>query len=341
MHPTFLLGLGALAVEALVRRRAWLRDFSNGGVRWGRCVLLVAVLLATAVNPYGVSLLSHALRLLADGARGLGVFASGLHTIEGQLVMALFFWTLLTVAISPARKEPVELTTVLPLALLACAVSHHVPFFSVVTAPVLARHVEALLPVRIALPASFSAPLAALRRGLQVAALGSCGILFSMGFRNAPASAAGGVIDPAGYPVAAVAFLNAEPALGRLFNHADWGGYLIDELYPHYQVSMDGRIGLYSGESRRAYRETERMGPRWRDFFDDCNPDVVLWRKDHPLVAELESSAEWRRLYEDRLAVILVRASNPDQSPAGGPGGAAATESPRTDGGHHPGVGRL
>lgn len=331
-HPTFLLGLLALAVEALVRRRAWLRDPSRGGIRWGRCLLLLAVLSAAAINPYGVKLLSHAVRLLADGARGLGGFASGLHSIEGQLVMALFFWTLLTTAISPARKEPVELTTILPLALLACVAPHTVPFFCVVTAPVLARHIEALLPVRITLPASFSAPLAAARRGFQVAALGTCGILFAMGFRNPTASAAGRDIDPAGYPVDAVAFLKAEPTLGRLFNHADWGGYLIDELYPHYQVSMDGRRGLYTGASRRAYRETERMGPRWRDFFDDCKPDVVLWRKDHPLITELESGEGWRRLYEDRVAVILVRASNTDQPFAVGPDGAHSTEGPRTGG---------
>jgi hypothetical protein len=342
-HPTFLLGLIALAVEAVVRRRAWLRDASQGGVRWGRCALLLAVLLATLSTPYGVGLLSHALTLLADGARGLDGFASGLHSIEGQLVMALFFWTLLTMAISPARKESVELTTILPLALFACVASHGVPFFCVVTAPVLARHIEALLPARITLPASFSAPLAAARRGLQAIALGTCGILFAMGFRNAPASASGGVINPAGYPVDAVAFLKAEPALGRLFNHADWGGYLIDELYPHYQVSMDGRSGLYTGASRRAYRETERMGPRWREFFDECAPDVVLWRKDHPLIAELQDGAEWRRLYEDRVAVILVRASNTQPSPGVGPDGAPTTGSPRTGGSEsrrHSGMGR-
>jgi hypothetical protein len=253
-------------------------------------------------NPYGLDLPLHVAGLGLGGVSKASLYAAGLHTFEGQVVMALVFWTLLTVAISPATREPAELAAIAPLAVVAYASPAELPFFAVAAAPVLARHVEALLPPHVVIPVALSSA----RRGVHAVALGTCGIVFALGFKGTPASSAAEALSPTNHPVEAVAFLNAQPALGRLFNHADWGGYLIDHLYPHYQVSMDGRRGLYDDAIRSAYLETERAGPAWRQFFDDCKPDVVLWRRHHALITELESLPGWERLYEDSVAVIFV-----------------------------------
>jgi hypothetical protein len=119
--------------------------------------------------------------------------------------------------------------------------------------------------------------------------------------------------------------LNAQPVFGRLFNHFNWGGYLIGHLYPRYLVSMDGRTGVYGDENLRQYRATEYLESDWRAFLDRCDPDIVLWKKDGRLVRALELLPEWRQLYEDDVAVIFIRepAPQPCAEAAQEPGAAA------------------
>ena len=49
------------------------------------------------------------------------------------------------------------------------------------------------------------------------------------------------------YPVAAVKFINEKNYSGPLYNHFNWGGYLIWTL-PRLPVSMDGRTNLHGDQ---------------------------------------------------------------------------------------------
>ncbi len=53
-----------------------------------------------------------------------------------------------------------------------------------------------------------------------------------------------------GYPVRAAAYVeqNITPRTGRIINEYDWGGYLSWRLGPKYQVFIDGRTNLFTGE---------------------------------------------------------------------------------------------
>jgi hypothetical protein len=50
------------------------------------------------------------------------------------------------------------------------------------------------------------------------------------------------------FPLRAAVFLEADPPAGPIFNHYDWGGYLIWKLYPRTPVFIDGRADLYDRE---------------------------------------------------------------------------------------------
>jgi hypothetical protein len=304
-HILFPFAFLVLAFQAAAGGRAWWR----GGER---LVLVAATGAATLLTPYGWHLVAH-LPVMAGQPVALGLVSEfqtpSLHQATGLLLTGFCFTTLLVLILSPARADVAELGKVFVFALLAYSMARNIPFLAVAAAPVLARHLNALLPT------GSPAPEPGRRSTLHAALAVHAGLLAAVGIgiasRTASLWPAEEAIDRRSFPVEAVRFLHSEPVRGRLLNDFNWGGYLIGNLYPRYQVAMDGRTQVYGEETLRQYRALIRLEPGWRDFLIRCDPDLVLWPKDEPLVRVLELLPGWRRLYEDELAIILVRDAPP------------------------------
>lgn len=121
------------------------------------------------------------------------------------------------------------------------------------------------------------------------------------------------------FPERAVAFLQAHPVSGQIFNHYDWGGYLIWKLYPSTRVFIDGRADLYSGQYPRPSAEQgQRLGQLldqfahayqfqgdWRRTLEQWNVNTVLVPPNSALATGLRSASGWTISYEDSEAIIL------------------------------------
>jgi hypothetical protein len=108
------------------------------------------------------------------------------------------------------------------------------------------------------------------------------------------------------YPVQAVRWIKEHRPNGPLFNHYNWGGYLIWEL-PELPVSMDGRANLHGDDRLRQAAVTWFGQPGW-----DADPDLVSARliltlAGEPLTGLLRKEpARFDLVYEDERAVIFV-----------------------------------
>jgi type IV secretory pathway VirB2 component (pilin) len=303
-HILFPFAFVVLAIHVAAGGRAWW----HGRGPWRRAAPMAASLLASLLTPYGWHLLAH-LPTMAAQPVALDLVSEfqspSLHELGGQVLTLFFFATALVLILSPARKDPAELGSVLVFGLLAFAMRRNVPFFAIAAAPVLARHLDALLPPSPTRRDPGRPALLLVALALHVALVGTLGVaLVRRATALWPAAAA---VDRTAFPVDAVRFLAREPPRGRLFNDFDWGGYLIDHLHPRYEVSMDGRTQVYGEETLREYRALVRLEPDWRRFFDRCDPDVVLWPKRDAFARVLGLLPGWRPLYEDAQAVIFVR----------------------------------
>jgi hypothetical protein len=306
-HILFPFGLVVLALHALAGGRAW----------WGRApwprVTLVGVLAASSlVNPYGWHLLHH-VWVMADQPVALGLVAEfqtpSLHGAIGVMLALLLLGTALVTILSPARRDWAELASVFVFGFLALAMARNIPFFAIVAAPALARHLSALWPRAQADPSLGRPQLlvaAVVLHAVMVIAVGAAIVR-----RTGELSAPGAAVDRSAFPVDAVRFLNERPPLGRLFNDFNWGGYLIGHLKAPYRVSMDGRTQVYGEETLRQYRALIFLEPTWRQLLARCAPDVILWPRKEPFARVVELMPEWTKLYEDDLAVIFVRRPPP------------------------------
>ena len=147
--------------------------------------------------------------------------------------------------------------------------------------------------------------------------------------------------DNGNVPVTALAHVPADIARQPVFNEYAFGGYLIFKGVRPY---IDGRADMYGDDFVKEYlavlvgrqpdvdREFKRWGVRW-----------TILSPRGALVAWLDRSPHWRRLYADRWAVVHVAVDTPSPGanvtlPDEQPHQLVATPDPRehADRNHHP-----
>ncbi len=108
------------------------------------------------------------------------------------------------------------------------------------------------------------------------------------------------------FPAGAVAFLQSHPPSGRIFNHYDWGGYLIYKLYPSTPVFIDGRADLYGKELLDQFADTYQFKGAWQQTLQRWRVDTVIVPSDSALATGLRGLPGWAVSYEDAQAMVLT-----------------------------------
>jgi hypothetical protein len=107
------------------------------------------------------------------------------------------------------------------------------------------------------------------------------------------------------YPVDAANFLRRNPIPGPLYNHLDWGGFLIWYL-PQYPVVVDGRNDLYGDDlDLRTYKSAQGETYTSDPYLNESG--LVLMPAKCPLANLLTVDSRFRLVYQDALAVVYAR----------------------------------
>ncbi|MGH2449674.1 MAG: hypothetical protein ACRDGE_00070, partial [Candidatus Limnocylindria bacterium] len=111
------------------------------------------------------------------------------------------------------------------------------------------------------------------RRADAVVALAGAALI-ALGAATAPPAP-----DEEQFPVAALVALPPGPGL---FNHYDWGGWLIWNA-PGTPVFIDGRLTPYLGPTLDDYRRVIAAGPGWREVLERRGVRALLVRPGDPV----------------------------------------------------------
>jgi hypothetical protein len=114
------------------------------------------------------------------------------------------------------------------------------------------------------------------------------------------------------YPVAAADWLARHPEVGtRMYNQYGWGGYLAYRFYPdpNRRVFIFGEAALMGDQLLNRYQDVAALRPNWMRELDADHVDYVVYNKDQALTDVLATQPGWRKVYEDKQAVIYVRAT--------------------------------
>ena len=114
------------------------------------------------------------------------------------------------------------------------------------------------------------------------------------------------------FPVAALDALGDKNIAGKIFNHMQWGGYLLWRLSPAAHLYVDGR--MLDSARLEPYRHILWATPSGvellrREQFDTVMlpPSNRFTGERYALVDYLRIQPEWHMQYQDRDAVVFVR----------------------------------
>jgi len=92
---------------------------------------------------------------------------------------------------------------------------------------------------------------------------------------------------------------------GPLYNHYNWGGYLIRHL-PHLLVSMDGRNQIYGDERVERSIKTWNGARDWADDPELSQARLVIADVNMPLASLLRCDKRFNLVYEDDVAALFI-----------------------------------
>ncbi len=110
------------------------------------------------------------------------------------------------------------------------------------------------------------------------------------------------------YPMEAVNFIKNHAYSGPLYNHFNWGGFLIWHL-PQLPVSLDGRTNVHGDERIERSLNTWSGHKSWEDDPELANAKLVIAALDMPLSSLLKLDTRFELVYEDAIATVYVAKS--------------------------------
>ena len=286
-HASFLFGLlliGPFALEALVNEpKAW-RATLRG---WG--LFGAGAILAALITPHGIDGLLFPLRV-----NGMGALSSivewrspdfqHLPPVEVALLAGLY------VLLSRGVKvPPVRLLLLLTLLYMTLGHVRHETLFVLIGAPLVAE-----------LMGGAGAPAGRRTRLAIGGAVLAGAVALTMVRLALPFTPGDSTVSPVSALAHAPQGLRTQPVL----NSYDLGGYLI---FSGVKPFIDGRTDMYGDAFNARYDAI--MRPEKAALDAAVRQYGIRWsflQPSSPLVAVLDSSPDWKRLYADHYAVIHV-----------------------------------
>ncbi len=322
LHAGFALGL-ALSALFLV---------GDGIERWmgaqpflprlrHAAFLLLLNLLVVPINPNGLRMFSYPLETLRSAAMQnyIAEWASpNFHHGDYWPFLLLILGTFLALAWSGRSTRPRDLILLVVSLYAGICSIRMMPFFVLIATPLICQRLRVWSSTK---PSLEIQPLVA-------SGPSPTGVWFNFAIVVAMAAFAGLHIfqviqrqpqaEAQRFPVRAIAFLRTHPP-GRIFNHYDWGGYLIWKMSPSTPVFIDGRADLYGEKLLDQFADTYQFKGTWQKPLQAWRVETVLVPVDSALATGLRNSPGWSVPYEDSQSIILAAPASARHSAASAP----------------------
>ena len=307
IHAAFLLAVALLPlyVAALWLQARRQQDFR---VRHGGLALATfAFVTATLLNPNGLTSYAYLFNLEGSAlqtATSEYISSFALYTLGNvvpQIWVALLYVMAIIACVGLWRHDRPRLALVIFLGVIGAWSYRYLAFFIFIAGPYLAVGVSHALKVT----PRFSMP----RYGVALLLLLAVATI-TLGTQNRVALHSD--VNRSLFPVAAVDTLGSENIAGKIFNHMQWGGYLLWRLSPAAHLYVDGR--MLDSARLEPYRHILWATPSGiallrREQFDVVMlpPSNRFTSERYALVDYLRMQPEWHMQYQDRDAVVFVR----------------------------------
>ncbi len=277
-------------------------EFLTGNKRVYFLMLLLVTLLASGVNPTLFRYIGYVASHLGTYER-LGIFEFQPTAFE----MNPYFWIYLLIFIlsSICRFRKLGLfegVISFSFAYFAARNFRMVPFFMLVSSPVLARNLS-----------FFKGHFIRLKRVAPVAMTAFVILFAFFSCRDKGLNSFGLGINERTFPVKGASFLAESNLSGNIYNDIGFGGYLIWNLYPRYKVFLDGRLSLYE-DIYDEFSAADGNDAKLKGLLDKYDVNIALVsypyerRGNFPIMSIFFSINEkWVLVYWDDICMVYAK----------------------------------
>jgi hypothetical protein len=308
VHGLFLLGLACaapLADRLLGGQRDGRHADTWGSPGWWRLVgLTAACFLATFLNPYGVRLYS----VVIEYARQKETYAL-FAELKAMDFREASDWVVLgltgAAAYALGRRRGWSAFDVLLLAAGAYFAFHakHDLWFVVLAACAVVATTPGL-PHKPEAPArEHGFPSLALRACVAAGALALVVVVVARQRGLSEAHLWDQVAEE--FPATAAAVIEERGYAGPVYNHFDWGGYLLWRL-PQLGSAIDGRTNIHGDKRIKQFADTWDGRPGWDRDPDLLAARLIVLQRRAPLAGLLRRDRRYAVVHEDPVAVVFV-----------------------------------
>jgi hypothetical protein len=341
LHGSFVVGfavlgcsLGGRALEVLASARSLWPVFQDAEVR-RKLLLLEAAVSGTLLNPYGIDLLIYTFLFPSNPNLNDVVEWYRLNMVSYEGIQVGISWLLMLIAFrhSRVRIKPADVLLLCVFTLAVCLRVRMVTWYAPVVAMVLVPHfadVAARAAKKIAGPAalrslcrrypSIGEPLVIRSFRFTVLAVFTVWVCFA--FSPISRVVLGGKARPPqhlysrGTPLALTEYLHQHPPEGQIFNPQWWGDWLSWKGPAGLQVFMTSNaVHVAPQQVWKDYLATARGQAGIEQRLNRYRVNTVIVHKELQLglTRAMRSSANWKIIYEDDLALVAQRVGS--QSP--------------------------
>lgn len=295
-HGSFILGIVVIILYLVSHLFDCIRGGNKLPVR--SLIVMSTAIIATLLNPNGFGAFKEFFALSSSYTSLVAEYISPIRLAYQHHLFDYSYWFLLTAAVLLLvfycrRMATAHLLVMAALMGLSLTGTRYIPFF-VIAVPLLCRYIPEWQPKKAIRLCNVLPLLIVL---LLVATADYRNILKFRAERSFPAKAS--------------AFLNEVRPSGNMFNYIGWGGYLM--CYNSYPVFIDGRTLV---EDLLPVHNRVLAGQSWQAILDNYSINFMIIPgtdaisiQAYPLLLQLLGNDQWSLIYQDEIALILIRNS--------------------------------
>jgi hypothetical protein len=274
-------------------------------------IIFLVSLVVALINPYGYHILVFPFKLVSDKFIMDNV-AEFLSPNFHKFMPFKYLLLLMVVILSVSRKQlnAVEVILLLIFTSMSLYSVRHTLLFAIIVAPILSRQagwiiVDAKQGRFLDRLEKKSSDISRIDERARCCLWALVAVLFVVG-----AALTGKIsfrFDEKKKPVAAVEFLRTASLKGNMYNHDEFGDYLIYAAYPEYRVLIDGRSDMYGADRVREYLTVANFKAGWEDVIEKYEISWVFFPSDSTLSNALNQREDWKLIYADNVANIFLK----------------------------------
>lgn len=266
---------------------------------------------ASLVNPYGWKLHEHVIAYLSDGFLMNHIQEFQSPDFHGWAQRCFLVLLLIAAAALALRRRKLRLSGLLVVLLAIYSglyAARNIPVASILLGMIVGPVICAGSNSR------FFGQIGAMQDELRQHTWPLIAVLFTLAVathagRIGSAQPMDAHFDSRRMPIAAVNYIEQHNLQAPVLSTDFWGGYLVYRLFPREQVVVDDRHDLYGAAFFKSYLNMYRGQDGWQEFLRVHPAGCLLFPRDAAITNLLLEDASWKRVYEDQVAVIFVRAS--------------------------------